>query len=136
MAISCAVTASTTTPKAGQRVPCVITITNDQTVSYRVTSVTTWVTGLNVPARVTQPHLSAGAGAGLDSSKATQVVVVNETAAGGTLVFPFEFVGFAPQMPAASAIAYVVNALCTFSDGTTATNTVTINVSPVSSTNP
>ncbi len=132
MALACAVTAETTTPKAGQRVPCRVTVTNDTANPARITGIQVYPSTLNVACHITQPEFGAGGSAGLDASDAVRIVVVNQTT--GSLSFPFDFVGYQPQVPASSAVTYTLNAVVTFSDNSTVSNTLAINVSPVSAT--
>lgn len=128
MARTVTVSLSTTTPKINQAVHGQIAVASSDTNPVQVAAIAVYTTQITASCEIDLPDLGAGGGTGLPSSNATKPTVVNN---GGTLVFPFRFIGFQPQVPGSSAIAYQINAVVTFSDGQTATGNVTANVSPL-----
>ena len=128
MARSVTISAQTTTPKINQRVPGQITVSSTDANPVQIQSILVYPNSLQAACQVTQPMLGAGGGAGLDGTNFRgQTVIPN----GGSVVFPWDFVGTQPQVPGSSALAYQINVAVTWTDGTVSTANVTINVSPL-----
>jgi hypothetical protein len=128
MARTVTVVLSSATSKVGQRVPGRVNVASTDTDPIQVTGVVIYPTKVHSSLSVTQPELGAGGGAGLGGARATRQTVVNN---GASISLPFDVVGHHPQVPGATAIAYEMTAVVTFSDGVTGSGTATLTVSPL-----
>ncbi len=128
MAHTVTVNLSTATAKIGQTVPGQVSVASTDTVPVGVTGISIYPTAINASLMVTQPDLRAGSGAGLGATGAVIPTIINPS---GSLSFPFTAVASQPAVPGSTAIAYVLNAVVYFSDGTNTTGNATLTVSPL-----